>query len=353
MKRWLVLALLPLFLSSCMVVDLQWEQGNGVAATEVRSLPAFERVNLEGPVHVIIKTGPAYSAYVTADANLTGYFQTDAFAGTLTIGMASGIQPSVEPEITIVMPELRSLTHNGDALVEIQEDGNFPAVNLTLNGGGTIFYSGTASTLTATLNGSGTIEMEGYASFLDARVRGNGELHGENLLTGDADVELSGAGMALLDLDYQSTLNLELTGSGQVEWWGAPAQENRRRQGSGQADSGGNAGNPGWNGRRQVRRHEREPDRAGLRNRIRKRRAEYLRKVGVGGALLPHGPAQPGQIRICGKLPQSRFDQYARLGQPAQMGHEQASQEQVTSTILLLTRCRTATVPSIPTIACG
>jgi hypothetical protein len=233
MKRLLVSALLPLFLSSCMMVDLQWEQGNGVAATEIRSLPAFERIDLQGPVHVIIKTGPSYSAFVTADENLTGYFQTDAFAGTLTIGVAGGIQPSVEPEITIVMPELRALTHNGNALVEIQEDGGFPDVNLTLNGSGTIFYSGTASTLTATLNGSGTIEMEGYASFLDARVRSNGELHGENLLTGDADVEMSGSGLALLDLDYQSTLNLELTGSGQVEWWGSPSWLNYHLDGIG------------------------------------------------------------------------------------------------------------------------
>ncbi len=227
------LTTLTFLLSSCMVVDLQWEQGNGVAATETRSLPAFERVDLECPVHVIIKTGPSYSAYVTSDANLTGYFQTDAFAGTLTIGMASGIQPSVEPEITIVMPELRGLTHNGNGLVEIREDGNFPTVDLTLNGSGKIFYSGTAATLSAAVNGSGAIEMEGYASLLRAEVRGNGELHGENLLTGDADVALSGSGLALLDLDYQSVLNLDLTGSGQVEWWGSPSQLNYHLAGEG------------------------------------------------------------------------------------------------------------------------
>ncbi|MDB5104773.1 MAG: hypothetical protein JWP91_2462 [Fibrobacteres bacterium] len=233
MKPWLTLAILPLLLSSCMVVDLQWEQGNGIAATEIRSLPSFDRIRLEAPVHVIVKAGPAYSAYVSSDANLTGYFQTDTFGGTLTIGLSSEIQPSIEPEITIIVPNLHSLTHNGNGLVEIQEDGDFPDVSLTLNGGGEIRYSGTASRLKATLNGTGSIVMEGYTALLEADLRGDGEIHGENLLSGDADVELSGSGFVFLDLDYQSALNLALTGSGRVEWWGAPSKLNYTLTGTG------------------------------------------------------------------------------------------------------------------------
>jgi hypothetical protein len=225
MKLLAALATLPLLLlSSCMVVDLQWEQGNGVAATEIRSLPSFDRVRLEAPVHVVVKTGPSYSAYITSDANLTGFFQTDAYAGTLTIGMSSGIQPSVEPVITLIVPELHGLTHNGNGLVEIEEDGNFPDVELTLNGGGEIRYSGTASRLSAVLNGSGKIVMEGYASLLQADLSGDGEIHGENLLSGDADVGLSGSGFVFLDLDYQSGL---------VEWWGAPSKLNYDLTGTG------------------------------------------------------------------------------------------------------------------------
>ncbi|HKP95153.1 MAG TPA: head GIN domain-containing protein [Fibrobacteria bacterium] len=224
MKTWLTLATLPFLLSSCMVVDFQWEQGNGISATEIRSLPSFDRVRLDAPLHVIVKTGPAYSAYVTSDANLTGYFQTDAYGGTLTISMASGIQPTVEPEITLIVPELRSLTHNGGGLVEIQEDGNFPDVALTVNGNGEIRYSGTASRLKASLYGSGRIAMEGYAALLEAELYGSGEIHGENLLSGDADVASSGSGFVFLDLDYESVLNLDLSGPGRVEWWGSPSR---------------------------------------------------------------------------------------------------------------------------------
>jgi hypothetical protein len=228
------LAALPFLLSNCMVLDIPpYEEGNGVAATEIRSLPSFDRVRLEAPVHVVVKSGPAYAAYVTTDANLTGYLQTDAFAGTLTIGMDYSMSPTIEPEITIVVPDLREVTHNGNGLVEIEEDGGFPDVNLVLNGGGEIRYSGTASRLKAVINGSGDIVMEGYAAKLVADLRGNGAIHGENLLSGDADVDLSGSGFVYLDLDYESVLNLNLTGSGRVEWWGQPERLNYTLLGEG------------------------------------------------------------------------------------------------------------------------
>lgn len=229
----LTLATLPFLTTSCMVLDLHYEEGNGVSATEIRSLPAFSRVRLDAPVHVTIKSGSDYAAYITSDENLTGYFETDAFAGTLTVGMSTGIAPLIEPEITIVVPDLREVVHNGDGTLEIQEDGNFPDVTLTLNAGGEIFYSGTASRLRAVVNGSGDITMEGYTALLEAELRGNGEIHGENMLSGDADVELSGSGYVFLDMDYQSTLNLDLSGSGNVEWWGAPSRINYNLTGTG------------------------------------------------------------------------------------------------------------------------
>lgn len=222
MKTLLTLASLPFLLSSCMVVDLQWEQGNGVAATEIRSLSSFSRVRMDAPAHVVVKTGPSYAAYVTSDANLTGFIQTDAFAGTLTISMSSGILPTIDPEITIIVPDLKSLTHYGDGLVEIEEDGNFPDVDLTLNGSGDIRYYGTASRLRAVSNGSGNIVLEGYAAELEAELRGSGNIRGENMLAGDADVRSTGWGSAFLDLDYESVLTLDLSGPGRVEWWGAP-----------------------------------------------------------------------------------------------------------------------------------
>src|SRR5690606_27737151 len=207
-----------------MILDLQWEGGDGHAVTEIRHLPSFSRIQSDAPVYVSIRTGNEYAAYVTSDGNLSDYFITDSHGGTLTIGLAAGIAPVVEPRIVVVVPNLRSVTHNGNGLVEIDEAGNFPDMNLTLNGSGDLRFFGTASRLRAALNGSGVILMEGYAAFLTADFRRYGEVRAEILLAGDAEVDLSGSGDIYLDLDYGSTLDLTLCGTGNVEWWGAPAR---------------------------------------------------------------------------------------------------------------------------------
>lgn len=225
-------ALLPLFLTSC-VVNLDWQTGNGVAVTETRNLSAFTRIELESPIQVTIKTGNAYAAYVTGDENLISYFETSTFAGVLTISQDYAIDPVIEPHITVIVPDLRAVVHNGMGLIEIEEDGDFPDLSLTLNGGGEIRFSGTASRLTADLNGSGRIYAEGYADRLEANLRGQGEISAENLLAGDADVDLSGSGNVYLDLDYGSDLDLTLSGSGRVEWWGAPARLSYHLSGTG------------------------------------------------------------------------------------------------------------------------
>jgi hypothetical protein len=233
MKTWLTLATLPFFFSACMVLDVQDSRGNGISATEARTLPAFDRVRLEAPVHVIVKSGSAYAAYVTTDGNLTGYLTTETWDGTLTIGLPYSIDPTIEPEVTVIVPGLRSLVHNGNGTVEIEEGGDFPDLELTLNGSGEILFSGTATRLAATVNGAGVIDMEGFAASLSATLRGEGAIHAENLLAEDADVELSGSGYVFLDLDYQSNLSLALTGSGRVEWWGSPAHLDYHLSGEG------------------------------------------------------------------------------------------------------------------------
>lgn len=233
MKTWLTLATLPFLFSACMVLEVQDSHGNGIAATEARTLSAFDRVRLEAPVHVTVKSGSAYAAYVTTDGNLTSYLTTETWDRTLTISLPYSIDPTIEPEVTVIVPGLRSLVHNGNGTVEIEEGGDFPDLDLTLNGAGEIYFSGTATNLNATVNGAGVIDMEGFAASLTATLRGEGAIHAENLLTEDADVELSGSGYVFLDLDYQSSLSLALTGSGRVEWWGSPAHLDYHLSGEG------------------------------------------------------------------------------------------------------------------------
>lgn len=226
-------ALLAFSLLTGCVVNFDWQTGNGVAVTETRHLPAFTRIEMDVPVQVTVRTGSSYAAYVTGDENLVAYLETEAFGGTLTISQSYLMDPVVEPRITVIVPNLRALEHNGMGTVEILEGGNFGDLSLTLNGGGEILFSGTASTLRAANHGSGRIQAEGYADHLVADLSGPGEIGAEYLLVGGADVEVSGSGSVYLDLDYGSYLFVDMLGSGKVEWWGAPSKVDYRMIGTG------------------------------------------------------------------------------------------------------------------------
>jgi hypothetical protein len=242
MKSLVVFLSLPFLLSSCVVVDSYGtgdgggsysHDGNGVAVTETRYLPSFSRVESQVPIRVTVKTGNNYAAYVTADGNLTGYIVTDVHGGALSVELVGDISPVVTPEVVVVTPDLRSVMQNGSGFVDVQEGGDFPELSLELNGSGTLRFSGSAALLRADLNGYGRMTLEGYAAVLQSDLRGQGDISAENLLAGDASVGLSGAGNVFLDLDYQSRLDLDLSGSGRVEWWGAPSQLNYNLTGVG------------------------------------------------------------------------------------------------------------------------
>lgn len=242
MKKLVAFLALPFLLSSCVVVDsygtgddstYDSRTGNGYAVTETRYLGSFSRVESQSPIHVTVKSGSDYAVYVTADGNLTSYILTTTHGGTLTVELASEISPSVTPEVVVVTPDLRSVINNGSGFVDVQEGGDFPDLSLELNGSGTLRFNGTATRLSAELNGYGRMTLEGYAAVLETNLRGEGDISAENLLAGDASVSLSGAGNIFLDLDYQSTLDLDLSGSGRVEWWGSPATLNYTLTGTG------------------------------------------------------------------------------------------------------------------------
>jgi hypothetical protein len=244
MKSLVAFLALPFLLSSCMVVDTygtypdgnggdDWRNGNGTAVTETRYLPAFSTIESQSPIRVTVKTGSDYAAYVTADGNLTSYIVTTTHAGVLTVELSTEISPTVTPEVVVVTPDLRQVIHDGSGFVDVQEGGDFPDLSLQLNGSGTLRFDGTATRLHAELNGYGRMTLQGYAAVLQTELRGQGDISAENLLAGDASVSLSGTGNVFLDLDYQSTLDLDLSGAGRVEWWGAPARLDYNLTGTG------------------------------------------------------------------------------------------------------------------------
>jgi hypothetical protein len=224
-SRWLAGGALAfgMGLSGC---TAEWEVGvsdvSSITVTEVRQLNAFSRVQIHGNAHVTVVSGGSYSARVTADEMDVSDCVTSVRNGTLEVQGSGMWYGDRVPEIVITTPYLTTFTHGGDGDVFLDVGGAFSNIALELNGDGNLDFKGYADRLTATVNGGGVMTLEGDARVLNAHVNSWGALYADPLVASVIDASMAGSGDLTLAPDNGAFMEIEVTGSGYVEWWGNP-----------------------------------------------------------------------------------------------------------------------------------
>jgi Putative auto-transporter adhesin, head GIN domain len=191
--------------------------GSGVAATQARSLPPFNGVDLAGENNVVVQVGRKQSVVVHADSNLLGRVTTRVRSGRLVIGTTPGNLAAKSPMfVTVSLPSL---------------DG------LRLRGEGNISVTGIDSpSLTVALPGSGTVEAVGSTTKLDVTIGGEGTALLRRLIARDAKAALSGDGSIMLTATHR--LTARVSGSGTILYGGNPPQVTQSVTGSGTISAG-------------------------------------------------------------------------------------------------------------------
>jgi hypothetical protein len=207
--------------------------GNGILVSEVRSVYAFDAVEVHGDIAVRIEEGSYYEATVTVDENLAPYLSTTAYGGRLVVEWSRYSRPSQTPTVVLIAPRVEELRHYGRAKVEVEQSTWRREMLLESSGGGNIEYIGAANRITALARSSGKIELLGYADALEAKTEGSGDIIAETLLAADAFAEIFGSGDITLSLGQGAWLSARIFGSGDVEWWGWPSKTAYELEGSG------------------------------------------------------------------------------------------------------------------------
>ncbi len=187
------------------------------SATQARSLPPFDGVELAGANNVIIQAGAKQSVVVHADRNLLERVTTRVRAGKLVIGTTPGDLSAKNPMfVTVNTPSLESLG---------------------LQGAGNIAVTGIDTpSLTVELPGAGNIEASGTAANLDVTVGGEGNALLRGLIARDAKADLSGNGSIMLTATHG--LTARLSGTGTIVYGGDPPHVVQRITGSGTISAG-------------------------------------------------------------------------------------------------------------------
>jgi hypothetical protein len=216
MGRWrsiVVLIATVAMLTACSVTT-----GSGNVVSESRTVSGFTKIDLSGAGDVIIEQNGTEALTIEAEDNLIPKLTSEVVNGTLRLGEKSNLTIHLTKPVTyrVSMKDVSGLM---------------------ISGSGTVTASTiTAPSLAVDLSGSGKITVGGTVEQQDLKISGSGEYRAKDLQTKVASAEISGSGNATVTVSDK--LDAQLSGSGQLTYYGNPPQVTREVSGSGRVTKG-------------------------------------------------------------------------------------------------------------------
>jgi hypothetical protein len=213
--------------------------GSGNIITENRTVSNFDKISLEGSGQLTLIQGETESLTIVAEDNILPLLESEVRDRTLYLGTKENSSfITTEPiRYTVTMIDISGLSVAGSAdIVAAVVD----AVNLVIDvsGSGEINIGQlTADTLTASISGSANMVIAGEIDSQDVTVSGSGDYEAGELDSNGADVTVDGSGKAVVWVNQSLTANV--SGSGNIEYFGTPDTVIENIDGSGEIVSQG------------------------------------------------------------------------------------------------------------------
>ena len=252
MKNLICIALVAsaILLSSCAP---DCADGNGVIITQTRTISAFTGVESNSDFEVNIYPGEESGVQVEAAENLMNLIITRVSGDELIIETRHGncIRSSEHVRVTVTVPDLNHIDLNGSGTLwcdtlstqnlEVDLDGSgtircirlmVPTLDMDVSGSGNIETDGTFTSVRTIIDGSGEVLLSGESQTADLRINGSGNIAAGDLFTGTCYANITGSGNIYTWV--KDLLEVEISGSGNVYYYGDAPVVNTHISGSGQ-----------------------------------------------------------------------------------------------------------------------
>jgi hypothetical protein len=194
-------------------------RGSGTPLTESRDVEAFESIEVGGAFELVVHVDPTAKqrVEVSGDDNIVPEVTTTVSGQELEIGIQHNlVRPKLDMKVEIWVPALTGLEAGGASDITV-EGLHGETFDLDLSGASDSSFAGSVDHFEVDLSGAGD---------LDAR-----ELHAKVV-----DLELSGAGEA--DVWASDRLDAEISGAGNVRYFGNPKEVHQDVSGAGSITPG-------------------------------------------------------------------------------------------------------------------
>ena len=243
-----VLLLATLLISGCqtILVSKNGETETGETETRQYDFTEFTHLDISSAFEYEIQQSDTYSISITANNNLFDDIKVSKMGQTLILDMEFpgapwtifNVAPSLKALIT--MPQLQGLDSSGATNGTVTDFSSTENLDVTVSGastvklediaaGDTAFDISGASEVTGDIvvkdlelevSGASTVQMKGSANSLAIDGSGASHLNLADLKVGNADVNLSGASDATINL--VGRLDADLSGASTLEYIGEP-----------------------------------------------------------------------------------------------------------------------------------
>jgi Putative auto-transporter adhesin, head GIN domain len=199
--------------------------GSGNIITEKRQEGNFSGISTSGVMPVEVRNGPVSEVTVEADDNLVKYIYTEVEGDVLKIRMKSFTNiRNCTFKVYVTSPVINRLSSSGAG--NITAEGvlkDAKSISLSSSGVGSITADVDAPAIDADVSGAGNITLSGRTKNFTAGVSGAGSISSFNLLSENADADVSGVGH--INLHASVKLKASVSGAGNVKYHGAAAVE--------------------------------------------------------------------------------------------------------------------------------
>jgi hypothetical protein len=219
--RSFTVAIIILAVSSC-VNGQFWKsvEGHGHVVSKERKTDSFTGLKVSSGIDVYLKQGDNVTVTVEADENLHEYILTEVRGGVLNVYSEYNIRDAERKKVYVTMKEINSVktTSAGDVIGETPI--NAERLELTASSAGDIKLETHAKNIDIDISSSGDISLSGETDMLKADLSSAGDLKAYDLKAREADVSVSSAGDA--DVNVSERISARASSAGDINYKGDP-----------------------------------------------------------------------------------------------------------------------------------
>jgi len=223
-RIFLAAALFIILFTSCHIITGKRIHGNGVVKSETRSVGSFNSVDVSGGIDVYVKQDSVASVRVETDANLLEYIHIIVEDGELEIKEERGfdLQSTKGVKVYVSGPSFKHFEASGACSIYSENKiSSSNDISLSATGASRITMELHAPNVKAELTGASHIRLTGETKTFSGDGSGASGIKCFELMTEEANVEVSGASHA--EVFASIKLDLHASGASSVTYKGNAA----------------------------------------------------------------------------------------------------------------------------------